>query len=129
MATPEQIVPFSTSSPTARFFRRDICYDVYIAFMNTNVRPKPERSMLLEMRRNAACAMLATALACAGAGAGATALHIATESAPPSSILQDGKVVGHATEKIRTIMVRAGVDIDITMLPWQRAYALALHQR
>jgi polar amino acid transport system substrate-binding protein len=65
------------------------------------------------------------ALALASDFACATHLHLTTESAPPSSILQDGKVVGHATEKIRVMMARAKVEIDIEMLPWQRAYSLA----
>ena len=55
-------------------------------------------------------------------------LHLTTESAPPSSILKDGVVVGHATEKIRTMMARAKVTVDIDMLPWQRAYQLALRR-
>ncbi len=60
--------------------------------------------------------------------AGATTLHLTTESAPPSSILRDGKVVGHATEKLELMMKRAGVTVDIDMLPWQRAYGLALRR-
>lgn len=58
----------------------------------------------------------------------ATTLHLTTESAPPSSILKDGKVVGHASEKLELMMKRAGVTIDIEMLPWQRAYGLALRR-
>jgi polar amino acid transport system substrate-binding protein len=69
------------------------------------------------------------ALILVGALAGpsrATHLHLTTESAPPSAILKDGKVIGHATEKIELMMRRAGVSVDIAMLPWQRAYGLAL---
>lgn len=57
----------------------------------------------------------------------ATTLQLVTESAPPSAILKDGKVVGHATEKLQLMLKRAGVTAGpITMLPWQRAYNQAL---
>ncbi|MES2300432.1 MAG: ABC transporter substrate-binding protein [Pseudomonadota bacterium] len=61
----------------------------------------------------------------AGAEGAAPRLHVSTENVPPASILKDGKVVGRATEKIELMMARAGVAIDITMLPWQRAYSSA----
>lgn len=34
-------------------------------------------------------------------------------------------VTGFATEKIRLIMERTGIDYEIVMLPWMRAYTLA----
>jgi polar amino acid transport system substrate-binding protein len=55
-------------------------------------------------------------------------LSITTESSAPSSMLEDGRVVGIATDKIRVVMERAGVTHDITLLPWKRAYAAALQQ-
>ncbi|MES2128121.1 MAG: ABC transporter substrate-binding protein [Pseudomonadota bacterium] len=69
---------------------------------------------------------LAGAFLLATLPAHAVHLHLTTESAPPSSILKDGVVIGHATEKIRMMMARAKVTVDIEMLPWQRAYQLAL---
>src|SRR4051812_46813333 len=71
-------------------------------------------------------ASIMAAMAFASTASHGTTLHLTTESAPPSSILKDGKVVGHATEKIREMMARAHVSIDIEMLPWQRAYNRAL---
>ena len=38
------------------------------------------------------------------------------------------QVIGFATEKIRAIMARVGIDYDIEMLPWKRAYLLAQYQ-
>lgn len=35
------------------------------------------------------------------------------------------QVIGFATEKVRGIMERAGIDYAIDMLPWRRAYLLA----
>lgn len=63
---------------------------------------------------------------CANAGA-ATRPHlfIVTESSPPSAMLEAGKVTGFATEKLRVVMDRVGIDYDIEMLPWKRAYLLA----
>ncbi len=74
-----------------------------------------------------AALMVLSALAAAlPVPAAATHLHLTTENAPPSAILKDGKVVGHATEKIALMMKRAGVTSDTEMLPWQRAYNQAL---
>ncbi len=53
-------------------------------------------------------------------------LHIATENSPPTS-MQDGvRVVGIATDKVREAMQRASVDYTLEVLPWKRAYNIAL---
>ena len=67
----------------------------------------------------AGCAALASASVCA------EHLYITTEHSPPSSMLQNGEVVGSATEKVRELLARAGIDYTIDLLPWKRAYALA----
>ena len=43
-------------------------------------------------------------------------------------MMGERQVVGFATEKIRAIMERVGIDYDIEMLPWKRAYLLAQSQ-
>ena len=43
-------------------------------------------------------------------------------------MMGDTQVVGFATEKVRTILERVGIDYHIEMLPWKRAYLLAQHQ-
>jgi polar amino acid transport system substrate-binding protein len=53
-------------------------------------------------------------------------LYITTELSAPSSMLDRGRVVGIATDKVREAMERAGVDYSIEMLPWKRAYDSAL---
>ena len=68
------------------------------------------------------------AVLASGAPPPAPYLSITTESSPPSSMLEDGRVVGIATDKIRVVMERAGVTHDITLLPWKRANAAALQQ-
>lgn len=55
-------------------------------------------------------------------------LIITTESSPPSAMMGDGKVIGFATDKIRVIMERVGIDYAIEILPWKRAYLLAQNQ-
>ncbi|MEW7848182.1 ABC transporter substrate-binding protein [Massilia aurea] len=55
-------------------------------------------------------------------------LSLTTETAAPSSMLENGRVVGIATDKLRIVLERAGVTYDITLLPWKRAYTAALQQ-
>jgi polar amino acid transport system substrate-binding protein len=67
-------------------------------------------------------------LCCAAPAVRYPHLTITTESSPPSSMLVDGRVTGFAAEKIRLIMDRVGVNYDIDMLPWKRAYMMAQTQ-
>lgn len=65
------------------------------------------------------------------AGAASTSpprLYITTETSAPSSMLENGRVVGIATDKIRAAMDRVGVAYEITLLPWKRAYMSALQR-
>jgi len=55
-------------------------------------------------------------------------LSLTTETAAPSSMLENGRVVGIATDKLRIVLERAGVTYDIALLPWKRAYTAALQQ-
>lgn len=73
-------------------------------------------------------AWLSLAGLCLPASAARPRLQIVTESSPPSAMLEQGKVVGFATEKIRVIMERVGIDYGIEVMPWKRAYMLALNQ-
>jgi polar amino acid transport system substrate-binding protein len=66
---------------------------------------------------------------CAAAGASARPrLFITAELSPPSAMLVDGQVAGFATDKIRAVMQRVGIDYEIEILPWKRAYLLAQYQ-
>jgi polar amino acid transport system substrate-binding protein len=56
-------------------------------------------------------------------------IHITTENWPPSNYQdENGKIVGHATEKVHTVFKRAGVPYTINIYPWARAYHLAVTQ-
>ena len=55
-------------------------------------------------------------------------LYIVTEHAPPASMVERGKVTGFATDKVRAAMERAGIAYTIELLPWKRAYTVALRR-
>lgn len=69
--------------------------------------------------------LMTAASLCLAAAAPRPRLFVTTESSPPSAMMGENGVTGFATEKIRMVMDRAGVDYDIEMLPWKRAYTLA----
>lgn len=53
-------------------------------------------------------------------------LYVATEEAAPASMLEGGRVVGSASDKVRTALARAGLQHTMALLPWKRAYHAAL---
>lgn len=74
-------------------------------------------------------AVLSLASLCAASVSARPRLLIVTESSPPSAMMgEKQQVIGFATEKVRTIMERVGIDYRIHMLPWKRAYLLAQYQ-
>jgi len=74
-------------------------------------------------------ALLATLCTAARAAQQPPWLYIATESWAPSSMLEGGKVTGATTDKVRELMTRSGIGYTIDLLPWQRAFTLALRRR
>lgn len=66
---------------------------------------------------------------CARSAACQPTLYLATEISAPSSMLEDGRVVGIGPDKVREIMGRAGIGYTMELLPWKRAYASALERR
>jgi polar amino acid transport system substrate-binding protein len=64
----------------------------------------------------------------AGDAPGAPRLYITTETSAPSSMLDNGRVVGISTDKVREALARAGVAYSIELLPWKRAYTAALQR-
>ena len=65
------------------------------------------------------------AVVCAPAPAAqAPQLYLMTESSPPVSMLEDGRVTGSGTEKVVQIMARSGIGYVLDLLPWRRAYML-----
>jgi polar amino acid transport system substrate-binding protein len=67
-------------------------------------------------------------LACAGAAVQAAPrprLFIGTEVSAPFVTLEEGRLAGITTDKIRAVMERVGIDYTIEVLPFKRAYLLA----
>jgi polar amino acid transport system substrate-binding protein len=56
----------------------------------------------------------------------AAALYITTEYSPPTSMQEDGKIIGSATDKLREALGRSAIPYVIDMQPWKRAYTSAL---
>jgi polar amino acid transport system substrate-binding protein len=55
----------------------------------------------------------------------AQTLTLYTEEFPPYNFTQEGQITGVSTEVVKQVLVRAGFKINITSLPWDRAYHLA----
>lgn len=64
-------------------------------------------------------------LCAAASGAGRPHLYIGTEISPPSVIMDKERLAGFTTDKIRAIMDRAGIDYELEILPFKRAYLLS----
>lgn len=79
------------------------------------------------MARRLRAAAGAAALA-AGLAAHAAPLLITTEQSPPASMKADGEITGRETDKVRELMARTGTDYKLDLLPWKRAYTMALSQ-
>ncbi|WDE10789.1 substrate-binding periplasmic protein [Thalassomonas haliotis] len=57
-------------------------------------------------------------------------LKVVTEDWPPYSfLLPDGSVGGMATDKVRKLLDKAGLEYRISLYPWVRAYKMALTQK
>ena len=70
--------------------------------------------------------LVSGAAVAAPAPTAAPRLYITTELLAPSSVKEGERVDGIATGKVREAMLRTGVDYRIEVLPWKRAYQVAL---
>lgn len=73
-------------------------------------------------------ATLAAALALA-APAHAADLNAYTEPLPPLNYEEAGEAQGFSTELLRALALRAGLSLEIQVLPWPRAVAMAASDR
>ncbi|UUO23674.1 transporter substrate-binding domain-containing protein [Colwellia sp. M166] len=53
-------------------------------------------------------------------------IKVVTEDTFPLQYLENGKITGPATSLVEQVLLAAGVTYDIAVLPWARAYQLAL---
>ncbi|MDP2368880.1 substrate-binding periplasmic protein [Rhodoferax sp.] len=58
----------------------------------------------------------------------ATTLRLTTEVSPPFNMLEGDKIVGRSTDQVREMMDRAKVNFTMEVLPWARAYNMALKE-
>ncbi len=54
-------------------------------------------------------------------------IHFVTEFLPPYQYLENGKVTGIVTEKVKRIAECANIQAEISLLPWARSYYTALN--
>jgi polar amino acid transport system substrate-binding protein len=52
-------------------------------------------------------------------------LHFVIESYPPSNYMENGVLKGTSVDLMKAVMADAGIEYDIELMPWARAYALA----
>lgn len=55
----------------------------------------------------------------------ASKLHLVTESYAPMNYIENGVMKGISVELLQKVMAGAGIDYDMEIMPWARAYALA----
>jgi polar amino acid transport system substrate-binding protein len=71
---------------------------------------------------------LAVLLCCTVAWSAPVSLAIKTEHSFPAVMVENGEIIGYATEKVRELLRRSSIDYTIELQPWKRAYTLALTQ-
>jgi polar amino acid transport system substrate-binding protein len=64
----------------------------------------------------------------AGLAAAQAPLRIVTEELPPYNMTLDGRVTGMSTEVVQAVLKEIGLDASIQIMPWARAYELALQE-
>ncbi|MFF7708957.1 transporter substrate-binding domain-containing protein [Pseudomonas sp. NPDC007930] len=71
---------------------------------------------------------VATWLLCLGPAAAQNApIQVVTEELPPYNMTENGQVTGMCTELVRAVLKEAGLDGQVQVMPWARAYDMALH--
>lgn len=60
----------------------------------------------------------------------AQTIHLKTENYPPFNMAgANDSIIGISTEIVETLFKRAEIDYTLELLPWQRAFSLALNER
>lgn len=69
-----------------------------------------------------AALLIGGSLACAASG-----VTVVTEELPPYNMTVDGKLTGMGTEVVQAVLDEVGQQANIQMMPWARAYDIALN--
>jgi len=73
-------------------------------------------------------ALLLLSLGAAAHAEAPPTLHLSTETSAPYSMREGDRVTGIGTDMVRAILERSGIAYSIDLLPWKRAYTLALER-
>lgn len=79
------------------------------------------------LRAACAAAALLACLAGPAVGQASPPLQVVTEELPPYNMNAGGKVTGLSTEVVEAVLRDMGLEPRIQVMPWARAYDLALH--
>jgi polar amino acid transport system substrate-binding protein len=60
---------------------------------------------------------------------GAQEITVVTEEFPPFSYTENGEITGASTEIVRATLAKAGIQANIRVYPWARAYWMASEQK
>ncbi len=63
-----------------------------------------------------------------GAAPRGPAIRVVTEELPPYNMRRAGMVTGLSTEVVRAVLQQAGIEAEIRVMPWARAYDIALNE-
>lgn len=55
-------------------------------------------------------------------------IKIVTEEYPPYNYTDNGKITGLSTDVVKAVLKDVGMDVEITVYPWKRAYDMALNE-
>jgi polar amino acid transport system substrate-binding protein len=79
------------------------------------------------LSRTLSATLAALALSVCLEGAEGGPLKVVTEELPPYNTRVGGEISGMCTEVVQAVFKEMGIAPDIQMMPWARAYDLALH--
>lgn len=108
-----------------RFFM-DGCNIARLSLEDLLLDSRPNKACPLKARWRRWLAAMAAMTLAAAACAQAPQLQVLTEEYPPLSFTRDGELQGMAAEMVAEIQRRAGHGVPVQVLPWARAYQMAL---
>lgn len=98
--------------------------------LTLDITPIPEgRALRTGLARLFRVAVLAGCLAgFAPMSATGQAIKVVADNYPPYNYIEDGHVTGASVDVVRAVLGIVGVDADIVIMPWARAYRTALDE-
>jgi len=105
-------------------------YDSLI-FMSSHAQPSRKHKQLFGGNRMGRLRTIffAFILVCCTGVVSAENIHIVTEILPPWQVEENDRIGGIATEVVQATFAEAGIQADILVYPWVRAYNMALKNK